>query len=141
MEHQPDLIPKPPVQDHAEHLAKRLNDLATKSRAMWTLSDRGAVSGLLIELKDIQKALIVIENICLHSDEENSQISSIYKAVHVANDTCINPHRTWKKWVNDVYADLVASGQHREESKSEARRRLEEGLEKLDSLPSRIRKG
>lgn len=57
-----------------------------------------------------EKALLVIETICVEDGrEDDKNLDSIYKASHLANAECGNPHEDWLKWLEDVHSAIAAT--------------------------------
>lgn len=57
-----------------------------------------------------QKALAIIEAAVIEIEGESQEISSIYKAAHVANGRCEH-HPDWVAWIENTYAEMVRTGE------------------------------
>lgn len=86
------------------------------------------------EITTQQKALIVIEYIAIHADDEDKNMGVVYKLSHVANGNCTANHEDWAKLLEDIFDDLVKSGEYNpdprapvcfEELASEIRKQLD----------------
>jgi hypothetical protein len=84
-----------------------------------------------------KKALVLIEAIALFDEREDPEMINIYRIAHAANGQCLNEHEDWKKIIEDGYADLVARGEHREESPARHKKRLQKLSDKMEHMAER----
>lgn len=78
-------------------------------------SEEAAQKYLVKRMMDFRdKALVVIEFMTLHASADSEiDMGFIYKAAHVANNECQNPHTDWREWVEKLFNVLVSSGEYK----------------------------
>ncbi len=52
------------------------------------------------------KALLVIDHLLSLDESEDRRLCQIYRIAHSATGVCLNPHKEWKKDIDDLYDKL-----------------------------------